>query len=231
MRENITLVKLALRTLAGRRWWLLPLLPLAWPAFQATMRAISEPPPIFESGDAQTALIGLPMVILAIFFGARIIGAEIDQRTLEIVYTVPGGAWRVWAAKFTVGVLLLVLAEIPLALAARLFFTEYPLGALYGALQESVFYLAVAMGTGALFRGFISGAVGAAMILLFNFFLTGILPRFSPFFNPEARRFSNIDSNQLMAYTVQNRIGYVLLIVAVLALAWVRAERRERLLG
>ena len=92
MRENLVLVRLALRTLAGRRWWLLPLLPLAWPAFQATTRALSKPPPIFYEGDAQTWLIGLPMVVLAIFFGARIIGAEIDQRTLEIVYTVPGGA-------------------------------------------------------------------------------------------------------------------------------------------
>jgi hypothetical protein len=39
------------------------------------------------------------------------------------------------------------------------------------------------------------------------------------------------DADQLLAYTVQNRIGFVLVIAAVIALAFGRAEQRERILG
>jgi hypothetical protein len=38
------------------------------------------------------------------------------------------------------------------------------------------------------------------------------------------------DSSELLAWTIQNRIGVALLIFALVALSCVRAERREQLL-
>ena len=112
--------------------------------------------------------------------------------------------------------------------------SDVPIGALYGAMQGAVFYLALAMGTGALFRNFISGAVGAAFVLLANGFFTGFGSaqfRLSPFWNTSAPSLSRVEAGQLLSWTVQNRVGFVLVTAALLALAWVRAERRERLLG
>jgi hypothetical protein len=39
------------------------------------------------------------------------------------------------------------------------------------------------------------------------------------------------DASELLDHTVQNRIGFALLILALTALAFTRAERRERMLA
>ena len=49
------------------------------------------------------------------------------------------------------------------------------------------------------------------------------------FFNPVDRRPTD-DPIEFWAHTIQNRVGYVLVIVAIVLLSWVRAERREKLL-
>ena len=46
----------------------------------------------------RSGLIGVPLTMLAVFLGLRIIAGEIDGRSLEIAYTVPGGCERVWFA-------------------------------------------------------------------------------------------------------------------------------------
>ena len=55
---------------------------------------------------------------------------------------------------------MLVVAEALLATAVWAFFTTFPLGALYGALQAAVFYLVLAMAMATLFRGEGSGRDG-----------------------------------------------------------------------
>ena len=170
--------------------------------------------------------------MLAIGLGVGIIAGEIEQRTLEVTYTVPGGARRVWLAKLLAAALPLLAAGALLAVVTAIFFTSYPLVALYGALQGAAFYLVLAMGLGALLKSEITAALVAAMVLFLNGFLGGfgeVQRRWSPFFNPlgvrrlRARR-------TLLAWTIQNRIGIALLILALVALSCVRAERREQLL-
>ena len=96
--------------------------------------------------------MGIPMAALAIILGLRIIAGEMDGRSLEIAYTVPGGCQRVWWAKLAAAALILVSAEILLALVTYFLFTKYPLVAAYGALQGAVFYLVLAMALATLFR-------------------------------------------------------------------------------
>jgi hypothetical protein len=67
-------------------------------------------------------------------------------------------------------------------------------------------------------------AVGVA-----NGFAQGAQGRISPFWNPAA--LTDFDPADVLAWTVQNRIGFALLIGALALLAFARAERRERLLG
>ena len=227
---SLTLYRLAAVTVAGHRFWLLPLMPLGWLAVcaGATLLGMSGE---FEPVDAQVLLIGLPMTVLAVFLGLRVIAGEVDGRTLEIAYTVPGGVERVWWAKLAGAALMLVLAEALLAAVTWSFFTAFPLMALYGALQGAVFYLVLAMAMATLFRSEVAGAIATVALLALNGFITGFGDnqlRFSPFWNPLAA--DQADPQQLFANAVQNRIGVALIAAGILALAFMRANRRERML-
>ena len=71
-----------------------------------------------------------------------------------------------------------------------------------------------------------------AAILAFNGLITGFgenQVRISPFWNPHA--IEDADPTELLAWTLQNRIGIPLVMTAILALAFMRANRRERMLG
>jgi len=229
--DGLLLVKLALRWQLGRRMWLAPVLALGWPAYHALSLLVGWRDGRFVAADAQNFLIGLPLIVLAIGLGVSIIAGEIEQRTLEVTYTVPGGARRVWIAKLLAAALPLLAAGALLAIITAAFFTSYPLVALYGALQGAAFYLVLSMGLGALLKSEITAALLAAIVLFLNGLLGGfgeIQRRWSPLFNPLG--FTEADSSELLAWTIQNRIGIALLILALFALSCVRAERREQLL-
>jgi hypothetical protein len=227
--DRLLLTRLALRLQMGRRFWLGPVLVLAWPLFHGIRLLVGEGVQGFTERDVQNTLIGLPLTVLAIGLGVRIIAGEIEQRTLEVTYTVPGGAHRVWIAKLIAALIPLLLAEVLLAIITAIFFTSYPLSALYGAFQGAVFYLVLAMGLGALFRSEIAAMLAGGVTLFLGLFLSANQNRISPLFNPLG--VDNADVAEVLAWTVQNRIGYALAIVALAVLAFARAERRERLLG
>jgi len=225
--SGIRLVRTSARLLVGRHFWLATLPPLVWSGVLAIMLLTGignmEAP---EPADAQGKLIGFPLAVLAIFLGVRVIAGEVDARRLEIAYTVPGGSHRVWLAKLAAAWGLLVVSEVLLAGVAYAFFTSYPPGALYGALQAATVYLVVAMALAALFKSEVAGAMVTVLVFVLGVFLPG---RFSPFWNPLAAR--GTDPTQLFAWTLQNRIGFLLFIVAVVALGFARAERREKMLA
>ncbi len=230
-RPDSDLVLSTFRMIGGRRYWLLPLLPLVWLIFQGVVEVLEDDLPI-TAEDVQGLLIGVPLVVMAIFFGIRIIAGEIDERSLEIAYTVPGGCERVWRTKLLCALMLLIVAEGLLALATVLFFTPFPPSALYGALQAAMFYLVLATAFGALFRSESAGAIATTVVLALNGVLTGFGDnqiRISPFWNPAA--IEDADPTELLTWTVQNRIGIVLAMVAILALGFMRANRRERMLA
>jgi hypothetical protein len=229
--DGMLLIKLALRWQLGRRMWLAPVLALGWPAYHAVSLLAGWQGGRFAAAEAQNYLIGLPLNVLAIGLGVGIIAGEIEQRTLEVTYTVPGGARRVWLAKLLAAALPLLAAGVLLAVVTAIFFTSYPLLALYGALQGAAFYLVLSMGLGALLKSEITAALVAALVLFVNGFLSAfgeVQRRWSPLFNPLG--IPDASSSDLLAWTIQNRIGVALLILALVALSWVRAERREQLL-
>ena len=90
--------------------------------------------------------------------------------------------------------------------------------------------LAMAMAT--LFRSEVAGAMATVALLGFNGLISGFgdqQVRVSPFFNPLAATSS--DPADILAWTVQNRIGVALVTTGILALAFMRANRRERMLA
>jgi ABC-type Na+ efflux pump permease subunit len=231
-RDRLRLLEISARLVGGRRYWLAPLLTLVWPAFQAMRLLVGWQQSAFEAGHVQTALIGFPLIILGIGLGVRIIADEMDRRTLEIAYTVPGGAHRVWLAKLAAAAGLIIAAALLLAAVCFAIFVSVPLGALFGAVLQALFYLVLAMGAATLTKSEITGALGAVGVLCFNGLMTGFgqhTTRWAPTFNPLL--LVEMDRARVLAWTIQNRIGLVLAIAALAALAFARAERREKLLG
>jgi ABC-type transport system involved in multi-copper enzyme maturation permease subunit len=207
------------------------LLPLLWPAFEAFRLFMGWRDQGFEEASAQ-AVIGFPLAVLAIGLGVRIIAGDMDRRTIEIAYTVPGGCHRVWLAKIAACFFMLLGSEVLLALVTLAFFTSFPPTAMYGALQAAVFYMIASMAFAAFFKNEITGAMGAAALLAFNGIGTGFgnnQMRISPFFNPLA--IQDRDISAVFAWTLQNRILFLLLITAITLLTFSRVERREKMLG
>lgn len=225
--DQMRLIHHAARIVAGRWFWLAALLPLLWLGFQYISVILGWRATSYEVVDAQNKLIGFPLAILAAGLGVRVIAGEIDLRTLEIAYTVPGGAHRVWLAKLGASFLILLVAEALLAITTFVFLTSFAWSTLYGALQSAVFFLVLAMGLGALFKSEAAGGMVCAGVLTLALMTTVL--RISPFFNIELS--ADLDAVERMARLVQNRIGYVILTLAVMLLTFGRAEQRERMLS
>lgn len=229
--DILRLLWLAGKLLAGRRFWLLPVLTLAWPAVMALQVVAGVRPEGFTPPQVQGALLALPLTVLAIGLGVRVIAADLERRMLETAYTLPGGGRRLWLAKLAAAVLLLAASEGVLALTTQVFFTPCPSAALYGALQAALVYLVLALLVSVWLKSEVAGAMTTFALWLANGAATGFgdrQTRLSPFWNPLAVEAAPAD---IFAWTVQNRIGFALLIAVLAVLALAHADRRERMLA
>ena len=222
------------RLVAGRKFWIIILIPLFWPILRAAII-------LFGGGDKlgpenAHLLMSLPLSLVGGGLGIRIIAGEVDSRTLEIAYTVPGGCHRVWLVKIAASVSILLASEVLLTIFTMIFFTSVTIGTFYGVLQASVFYLILGMASSAFFRSEITGAMVTGLFYaLFVFIQLAVNDsnggsaqfRISPFFNPVAL----VDKSQALAHTIQNRIFFLILIGIISLLAFSFVERREKMLG
>lgn len=228
------LLYLSLKLQLGHRFWLYALLPLLWLLFTTFLMFIDNDGGAFAPDDAQNALIGLPVYLLAIVIGMQIISSEVEQRTLEVCYTVPGGARRIWLAKMFSGLLLLLVAELLLALYTRLVFTGFPLIVLFRVVQGAVFYLVLSMAFGAWFRNKMTAGMGSVIVLFLNGLLTGMgdnPTRYSPLFNPLALQGGEVSAEELLYWQIQNHLGFAVIMLTLIVLTFSRAERREMMLS
>ena len=67
--DRLRLVRHAATLVAGRRFWIAPLIPLAWPALQVAFAAMGFWQGGLSVNDAQGRLIGLPLTMLGIGLG------------------------------------------------------------------------------------------------------------------------------------------------------------------
>lgn len=228
---GLAMYRYAAISLAGKRFYLILLIAPLWVGGLLLIEFVGIVDS-FHGGNAQITLLGIPLIFIGLFLGLRIIASEISGRSLEIVYTVPGGSERVWWIKLLAAILILLPVEVLLAVGVWIFVTTFPLLAIQGALQGALFFMVLAMGMSALFKSEIGGAVGTMLVLVFFTIISGFGNQqlvMSPFYNPFA--LFGQDASELLASTVQNRIGYALATLAVLGLAFMRSNRREKLLS
>jgi len=224
------IILLSIRQQLGRRFWLLPIIVLAWPLLFGTLNFLVGAQLNAGPDEVQNVLIGLPLYFLALGLGSGIITNEIEQRTLEVTYTIPGGANRVWLLKLAAAISLLLFSEIIMAVATWYMFTDFPLTVLPGAFRAAVFLLVVSMALGALLKNEMVAAIVTAGVGFFVLMLTfeeGI-GRWSPFYDPLMHE--DASPAELLAWGVQNYIGYALVTLGIAALSFSRMERREQLL-
>jgi ABC-type transport system involved in multi-copper enzyme maturation permease subunit len=230
MRDQLRLVYLSSRLIGGRWFWIIPLTPLLWPALLILRLLVGWRTEMYSPADVQNGIIGMPLAVLAVALGVTIIAGEIDRRTLEIAYTVPGGARRVWIAKLAAAGLMLLTAEVLLAGVTAVFLTGFPIGVLYVPMQAAAFYLVLAMALSALFKSEVTGGLVTVPLLALGLLPTGFRP--SPFFNTlQSSVADGAAPSDILAWTIQNRIGFALLTLAIGALAFARAERREQMMS
>ncbi len=225
------LVLLSARRMTGRWTLVLPLAPLAWTGFQALRLLLGWRQASFGPEDVPVFLLGMPLSVLAIALGVRVVAGEIEERTLEVAWTVPGGARKVWLGKLGAAILVLLAAEVLLAVATWLFLAPFPWWVLWTGFQAALFHLALATWLGALVRSEVAGFLLAVPAWLFALLAgSGDRPaRISPFFDPV--KYANRDPAEVAAWTLQNRVGVLLVVLALVLLAFERVEDRERMLG
>ncbi len=233
VRCRLRAVYLAARWIAGRWWFAVPALTLAWPAWLVLRLAVGWRPEAYQPYEAHW-VIAFPLALLGTALGVRVIAADLDRRTIEILYTVPGGSHRAWLLHLGAAASMLAAAEALLATATAIFLTAFPPALLYGPLQAGLFFLAVSMGLSVLFRSEVTGALASIPVLGLFLAVSGAEPtvRLSPFFHTYApQTLSRYHPQDLLAWTVQNRIGFALLVAALVALTFARANRRERMIA
>ncbi|MEX0901963.1 MAG: hypothetical protein WDZ76_04420 [Pseudohongiellaceae bacterium] len=228
--DRAELLLLSLRNQLGRRFIVVPALVLVWPVFNWAITFLFGGTVNFDEEEAQNVIIGLPLYVLAVALGSGIICKELEQRTLEVVYTIPGGARRVWMLKLYASVVVILVAEALMAVMTWLVFTDYSLASLLGAFRGALFFLVLSMGIGALVRSELFAAMlsGAICWGVFIFSVSFGDSRWSPLFDPAFN--DEITQLQILAWSVQNTVGMTLMIIAITALTFARAERREKML-
>lgn len=223
-------LRFAAIAVAGHKFWLIPIVvPIVWLLPQTGMEILNW---VTIRDEGVAFRLSVPLAVVGLFLGLRIIASEINARTLEIVYTVPGGAEKVWWVKILASLMILLLTEAIMAVYIWFLITPYNLESLYGALQVGVFYMSVAMGFSTLFRSEVSGAIVAVVALGLNIVVTNFGREqhwLSPIYNPHI--IDNEGLRALIAETLRNRIFIALVILMIFSLAFLRGNRREKLLS
>ena len=226
-RDTVELLKLSVYLQFGKRFWLIAVLALLWLLSHLVIQLLGWHSAGFNESDVQNLLIGFPLYCLSIGMGVRIIAHEIEQRTLEVSYTVSGNARRVWLSKLAASAFLLLLIQVVLSVVTWLVYVEYSMLIFFKVLQGSLFFLVFSMFAGALVRNELAAIL--VSLVVGYLCLDSTSSKWSAFFNPLV-----VDSappNELVIWIVQNHIGYFLVIFVVVFLSLSRADQRESLLS
>lgn len=227
LHDMIRLIQLSIRLQMGERHRLIIPALLIWPGIHILFFTFGWRVTGFVEADAQNFLIGFPLYCLAAGMGGRIIANDLEQRTLEVAYTVPDGNYRVWSSKLYGAILLLVLSEAALAILSAVFLVSIDLYAVLGAFKGALFYLVLGMMLGALFKNELTAIIITLLLCALNLGWTG--SRWSPLFNPLT--LTGMSNSDVYHQAMQNYQGYLLLTVILLLFSFSLVGKRESMLG
>lgn len=231
--STLRLARINLKLLFGRRWWLhlmTLLLWVGWLVVRVVMGWTNEP---WQADDVQNVALMPPLLLLAIYLGMSAFAFEIDDRTIEGVFTVSGSRYRPWLVRIGTVIAFLIAGDLLLAGLSWLFLVDFPFVLVTAnALVPVLLYFSLTLMFSLLFKGAIPAGLTVSPLLLLNVtVLAGALSgtRYNVFFNYLARP-GGVDETLWQIMGVQNRL-VLLLITGLMLFYTVRlTDKRERLL-
>jgi hypothetical protein len=230
---TLRLARINLKLLFGRHWWLYLLALLLWPGWLVVRVVMGWTDGPWQADAVQNLALTPPLMLLAIYLGMSAFAFEIDERTIEGVFTVSGSRYRPWLVRIATVVAFLIAGDLLLAVLTWVFLLDFPvLSVAANALVPVLLYFSLALMFSLLFKGAIPAGLAVSPLLLLNAtVLAGVSngTRYNVFFNYLARP-TDIDETLWQIMAVQNRL-VILLIVGLILFYTVRlTDKRERLL-
>jgi len=227
---TLQLAWINLKLLFGRRFWLYLLPLLLWFGWWLLRAAVGWNSGPWEATEVQSLALLPPLMLLAIQLGMNAFAFEIDERTIEGVFTVSGSRYRPWLVRIATVAVFLLGGDLLLAGLTWLFLVDFPfLTVSLNALVPVLLYFALALMFSLLFKGAIPAGLTVTPLLLFNLMFSMGGTRYNVFFNYLARP-TDIDETLWLIMAVQNRLVLLLVIGLILFYTVRLTDKRERLL-
>jgi ABC-type transport system involved in multi-copper enzyme maturation permease subunit len=179
----------------------------------------------------QNLWLWVPMILMSCLLGCRLVLAEQDDHTLEVLFSLPGSRGRIWLFKLGLVYFVVFVTLLFLAALCYLFIADISiLGVTLHSLVPAVLFANLALLLSLLMRSWIAGAVVAVLIaLFFAMFFEAFSPYIFPFLNP-LNVPPRVGAREWFQTVVMNRVVILGLASLLLVLAMRRLRRPERLL-
>lgn len=190
LKAELRLLRLELRRSTGGKALYLVAGCLVWFAIVALWNALAAEQPM-EGTSVLNGIVALPTVLLALFLGSQIFSADQDNRSLEIVLSLPRGRRALWFLRLGVAVGFSWAVAILLAGLSWLFVAGFRLPTFWlHSLWPLMFFGSLAFALSVAFRSGTAAALVCSLLLVFMFLTHegwkggGSLFYLWPFLNP-----------------------------------------------
>lgn len=207
---------------------------LVWFLMLALWNALAAETPM-EGRSVQNAILALPTVLLAFFLGSQVISSDQENRSLEVVLSLPKGKTALWVLRLVVAAAFSGGIAFLLAVLSWIFVASFPLFPVWlHSLFPILFFAALAFALSVMFR---SGTAAALVCSLFlalvvmtqGAWKSGALFYIYPFLNAYLPPEGTMPEVWTRAVAT-NRIGVLVAVSSLLIAALAGMRRRERLL-
>lgn len=230
--STLRLAHYNLKLLFGRHWWMYLLGLSLWFGWLVLRVVVGWAEAPWGPADVQNGVLSVPLLILAIYLGMSSFAMEIEERTIEGLFTVSGNRYRPFIVRIATGVAFLMVAAFFLSGLAWTFLTAFPIVVVtLNAMAPVLLYFALALTFSVLFKGAIPAGLTVAPLLALNVVLAGPThgTRYNVFFNYLDRPVG-ADEVEWLIMAVQNRMALVVAIGLLLFYTVRLTDKRERLL-
>lgn len=185
--------------------------------------------------NVQNGVIAPLLLILAVYQGSRLVLGEQEDRTAEVLFSLPGSRGRIWLGKLLVLYLAILVGAIEIAALSYLFVADFPLvRTVLHSMVPAIFFANLALLLSLLLRTWPAAALLGFLIAIGFALLSGAsytepLAYLYPFLNPSAHP-PGASPYDWFRMVVLNRIAVLSLSAIWLVLSGVLIRRPERVL-
>jgi ABC-type transport system involved in multi-copper enzyme maturation permease subunit len=180
--------------------------------------------------DILNVVLTFPGVPFVILFGMQLVLFERENRTIEVMFCLPGPSFKVWVVKW-IGLLAAVASAMGLqAVLAYFFLADFPfLETVFFSLFPLFFFASLTVFLSILFRSANAAAILAVVLAFLSWPFLRPFRRIDPFLNP-LKPPADLGPGMWFPICFQNRLFLSLASAALFLLSLHLLGKRERLL-